>query len=80
LCRRSACLRRRAACRRGANGDTAPSANGSPSDSGAATYGGGGGGGSSGFITLHARTGSNVMIAFGAIISPAPTTGAVTAQ
>jgi hypothetical protein len=63
-----------------ANGDTAPSANGSPSDSGAATYGGGGGGGSQGFITLHGRGASSVMIAFGAVISPAPATGAVTAQ
>jgi hypothetical protein len=63
-----------------ANGATLPSINGSPSDSGAATVSGGGGGGSSGFIMLRARAIANVMIAFGAIISPAPTTGVVMAQ
>lgn len=63
-----------------ANGATSPSANGQPSDSGAATYDGGGGGGSSGFIVLHARTVANVMIAFGAVISPTPSTGTVFAQ
>jgi hypothetical protein len=63
-----------------ANGDTAPSINGQPSDANGMTVDGGGGGGSSGFIILRGRNTTNVMIAFGAIISPAPTMGAVTAQ
>lgn len=63
-----------------ANGTASPSADGQPSDMGAATYGGGGGGGASGWIILHARAAANVMIAFGAVISPTPMTGAVTAQ
>ena len=63
-----------------ANGATSPSANGQPSDSGAANYDGGGGGGASGWIILKARSAANVMVTVGAIISPAPTAGAVTAQ
>jgi len=63
-----------------ANGMTSPSADGQPSDSGAATYDGGGGGGSSGWVILKARAAANVMIAFGAVISPMPITGAVNAQ
>ena len=63
-----------------ANGATSPSANGQPSDSGAANYDGGGGGGSMGWIMLKARSAANVMVTLGAVLSPTPTTGAVTAQ
>lgn len=63
-----------------AEGTTFPSADGQPSDSGAANYGGGAGGGSRGFIVLRGRAAANVMITFGSVISPAPMLGTVTAQ
>ncbi len=63
-----------------ADGTASPSENGSPSDVGAATQNGGGGGGSRGFIVLRARAMANVMISFGAVISPAPSLQALTSQ
>jgi hypothetical protein len=63
-----------------ADGTASPSADGQSSDIGAANYGGGAGGGSRGFIVLRGRSAANVMVAFGAVISPAPMLGAVTAQ
>jgi hypothetical protein len=63
-----------------ANGATSPSANGSPSDADCATAGGGGGGGANGFIYLRARTANAVMFANASVVSPSPTTGAVSAN
>lgn len=63
-----------------AEGSATPSADGQSSDAGAAMAGGGAGGGARGFIVLRARAAGNIMIAFGAVISPAPTQGTVTAQ
>jgi hypothetical protein len=62
-----------------ANGDLSPAANGNAAN-GASAIGGGGGGGSSGFIFLRGRSAANVTIATGAIVSPQPTLGAVTAN
>jgi hypothetical protein len=59
-----------------ANGDSSPSANGANGGASSA----GGGGGSQGFIFLRGKTGANVMVTTGAIISPAPTIEAVTAN
>jgi len=63
-----------------ANGATSPSANGQPSDPGAATYDGGGGGGASGWIILNARSAANVMVTLPNVISPPPMTGTVQAK
>lgn len=63
-----------------ATGAANPPANGANSDTGAVTASGGGGGGSSGFIILRGRAAANVMVAGGAIVSPAATIGAVTAN
>ena len=62
-----------------ANGELVPSTNGSNAN-GAAGISGGGGGGSNGFIFLRGKTGANVMVTSGAVISPAPTIEAVTAN
>jgi hypothetical protein len=60
-----------------ANGDLSISANGANATG---TASAGGGGGSQGFIFLRGKTGANVMVTSGAIISPAPTIEAVTAN
>lgn len=60
-----------------ATGAAAPSADGSPSDTGADQAAGGSGGGSSGFVILRARSAAHVSIAGSAIVSPTPTIGAV---
>jgi hypothetical protein len=60
-----------------ATGSTSPSANGL---NGSAPNSSGGGGGSQGFIFLRGKTGANVMVTNGAIISPQPTIEAVTAN
>lgn len=62
-----------------ANSELVPSANGSNAN-GSADISGGGGGGSNGFIFLRGKTGANVMVTTGAVISPAPTIEAVTAN
>ena len=63
-----------------ATGATSPSADGQTSDSGAANQAGGGGGGSNGFVILRGRAATSVTITNGAIVSPAPSVGAVTAN
>lgn len=63
-----------------ASGVASPPANGANSDSGAATQAGGGGGGSPGFIILRGKTDTSVMMNSGALVSPAPSIGAVTAK
>jgi hypothetical protein len=63
-----------------ANGTAMPYDSGWPSDQAAATVSGGGGGGSRGFIILRGRSASSVMIAGGAVVSPMPTLGSVTAN
>jgi hypothetical protein len=56
------------------------SADGATSDGACANVAGGAGGGSNGFVILRGRSTSTVMIATGAIVSPMPTLGAVTAN
>jgi hypothetical protein len=61
-----------------ANGMTLPSAIGETWSTN--THAAGGGGGSDGFILLRARAAGNVTITSGAVVSPATTPGAVTAN
>ena len=72
-------------CNGAGNGGYEASVEGFPSYNGAnangsANISGGGGGGSPGFIFLRGKTGNDVMITNGAIISPAPTIEGVTSN
>jgi hypothetical protein len=63
-----------------ATGAASPPANGANSDSGAANQAGGGGGGSPGFVILRGKADTSVMVNSGALVSPTPSIGAVTAN